>query len=317
MIESFRESFGRTLVEIGRKNKDVIVVDADVKNSTKTVYFENQFPDRFIQVGISEQDMIGTAAGLAIAGKIPIVSAFAAFLMRAWEQIRNTIARDNLNVKIVATHSGFSDFLDGSSHQCLEDIALMRVLPNMKVVVPADAYATRALLYEIVEDHGPAYMRLGRDFAPRVYEDGDEIKLGKANILRDGSDILFVASGVMVSVALEVAENLKGVGIDAGVLDMHTVKPLDERTLINLARKVNLVITLEEHTIFGGLGGAVAEALSEKMPRRVIRIGSTTFGRSSRDYLSLLDRYGLSVNKVYSKVLEVVKNEDDEVLEGV
>ncbi|ASJ16264.1 transketolase [Thermococcus chitonophagus] len=306
MIESFREAFGRALVEIGRKNDKVVVIDADVKGSTKTIYFEKAFPERFIQVGISEQDMIGTAAGLAIAGKIPVASAFASFLMRAWEQIRNTVARDNLNVKIVSTHSGFSDHMDGSSHQCLEDIALMRVLPNMTVVVPADAYATKVLLEQVIEHEGPVYMRLGRDYAPRVYREGDEIELGRASVLREGSDILLVATGVMVSVALEVAEKLAKAGIDASVVDMHTIKPFDEETLLKLAKPVNAVITLEEHTIYGGLGGAVAEVLSEKMPKRVIRIGTTEFGRSSRDYLSLLDRYGLTADKVYDKIAGVV-----------
>ncbi|AEC51240.1 transketolase c-terminal protein [Pyrococcus sp. NA2] len=305
-VESFREAFGQALVDIGRRNEKIVVVDADVKKSTKTIYFEKEFPERFIQVGISEQDMIGTAAGLAIAGKIPVVSAFAVFLMRAWEQIRNTVARDNLNVKIIATHSGFSDYLDGSSHQCLEDIALMRVLPNMKVVVPADAYATRVLLEQIVEDEGPAYMRIGRDYAPRVY-DGEELRLGHANVLREGSDVLIISAGVMVSMALRAAEILRGKGIEAGVVDVHTVKPLDEGTLTRLARKVNLVVTAEEHSIYGGLGGAVAELLSEKVPRRVIRIGTSTFGRSSRDYLSLLERYGLTAEAISSKIMEVLK----------
>ncbi|AFK23199.1 transketolase family protein [Pyrococcus sp. ST04] len=306
MIESFREAFGRALVEIGRENERVVVIDADVKGSTRTVYFEKAFPKRFIQVGISEQDMIGTAAGLAIAGKIPVASAFASFLMRAWEQIRNTVARDNLNVKIVSTHSGFSDHMDGSSHQCLEDIALMRVLPNMRVVVPADAYATRVLLKQIIEIEGPVYMRLGRDYAPRVYNDGEEIVLGRANVLREGEDILLVATGIMVSVALQVADKLREAGISAGVIDVHTIKPFDEDTLLKLAKRVNTVVTLEEHTIYGGLGGAVAEILSEKMPKRVIRIGTTEFGRSSRDYISLLDRYGLTADKVYDKIAGVV-----------
>lgn len=305
MIESFREAFGRALVELGREHENLVVVDADVKNSTKTVYFERAFPERFIQVGISEQDMVSTAAGLAIAGKVPVVSAFAVFLMRAWEQIRNTVARDNLNVKLIPTHSGFSDHMDGSSHQCLEDVALMRTLPNMTVVVPADAPSVPVLLREVIAHEGPVYMRLGRDHAPRVYENPG-LKLGEASVLRRGSDVLIVANGVMVSVALEVAERLEKRSVEAGVVDMHTVKPLDEGTLLRLAKKVNTVITMEEHSIYGGLGGAVAEALSEKLPRRVVRIGTVDFGRSSRDYFSLLRRYGLTADSVLERIVEVV-----------
>ncbi|MBP1912796.1 transketolase family protein [Thermococcus stetteri] len=305
MIESFREAFGRALVELGKENPNIVVLDADVKSSTKTAYFERAFPERFIQVGISEQDIVSTAAGLAVAGKIPVVSAFAAFLMRAWEQIRNTIARDNLNVKLVPTHSGFSDHMDGSSHQCLEDIALMRVLPNMTVVVPADAPSVPVLLRQVIELEGPVYMRLGRDHAPRVYE-RPGLELGKASVLRKGSDVLLVATGVMVSVALEAARKLEERGISAGVIDMHTIKPLDEETLLRLASRVELVITLEEHSIYGGLGGAVAEVLSEKMPKRLIRIGTTKFGRSSRDYFALLERYGLTAENVVRRIGEVL-----------
>lgn len=303
-VESFREIFGEALVEIGRENEDVVILDADVKGSTKTVYFERAFPNRFFQIGIGEQDLISTAAGFAIAGKIPIASTFAVFMMRAWEQIRNTIARDNLNVKLVATHSGFSDFMDGSSHQCLEDIALMRVLPNMKVLVPADAHATGILLKRMVESEGPSYMRLGRDYAKKVYE-GEELEIGKAQVLRDGEDVFLIACGFMVSMALDVAERLKE-RLSIGVADFHTIKPFDEKTLLRIAKKSNLIFTLEEHSIFGGLGSAVTEILSEKMPKMVIRIGTTEFGKSSRDYLSLLDAYGLGVDKITKRILEVV-----------
>ncbi len=255
-IESFREAFGRALVEIGKENENVVVLDADVKSSTKTIYFEKAFPDRFFQLGISEQDLVSTAAGFAIAGRVPVASAFAAFMMRAWEQIRNTIARDNLNVKIVTTHSGFSDFMDGSSHQCLEDIALMRTLPNMGgVIVPADAYATRTLLRQIIENEGgPFYMRLGRDHAVRVYDD-EELEIGKAEILREGEDIFLIACGPTVPIALEAAERLRDLSV-GGVADFHTIKPMDEGTLLKIAKKANLIVTLEEHSIFGGgLGG--------------------------------------------------------------
>ncbi len=298
-----REMVGRALSELVEKDDSVVVVTADVAHSTRAVYVARKKREKLVNVGISEQDMVGFASGLAIAGKKPFIVGFAMFIMRAWEQIRNTVARDNLNVKIVATHSGFSDFMDGSSHQSLEDIALMRVLPNMHVIVPADAHATGTLLSQMIEREGPFYMRLGRDYAVKVYDE-EELKIGNAEILKEGEDVFLLACGSMVSVALEVAEKLKDLSI--GVADFHTIKPFDEETLLKIARKANLIITLEEHSIFGGFGGAVAEILSENMPRRVIRIGTRDFGKSSRDYLTLLDFYGLSSDKIARKIAEVV-----------
>jgi transketolase len=284
---------------MGELMEELVVVDADVAPSTKTILFAKRFPARFVEVGISEQDMVGMAAGLAVAGMVPLVSTFSMFLLRAWEQVRNLVARGGLNVKFVATHAGLSDHLDGPSHQCLEDVAAMRVIPGMKVVVPSDAPSTRALLRDSLSVKGPVYMRLGRDYAPRVYEDGDEVKLGRANVLRDGSDVCIAACGVMVGPSLEAAEELKGLGVSAMVMDVHTIKPLDEDAILKAGRKTKGFVVVEEHNVIGGLGGAVAELLAERMPTRVVRVGvRDSFGTCSRDYLSLLSHYGLSAARI-------------------
>ena len=308
-LKSFREEFGKALVDIGRGNKDLVVIDADVCKSTKTEYFARAFPDRFIQVGISEQDLVGIACGIALAGKIPVASTFAMFLFRAWEQIRNTVARDNLNVKFVVTHGGLSDYLDGSSHQCLEDIAIMRVIPNMKVVIPADTLSMKKLLLEGILEEGPFYMRLGRDYAPVVYHSLEDVTLGKTTILREGDDICIVACGIMVSLALRAYEELKKKGINATVLDFHTIKPFDVKTLVKFAKKVNGFVVAEEHNIIGGLGSAIAEVLSEQKPKPIRRVGVyDCFGMCSRDYLSLLQYYGLTSESII-KAAEEILNE--------
>ncbi len=298
-LESFREGFGAALADAGEAFSDLVVVDADVSNSTRTVDFARRFPERFIQVGISEQDAVSTAAGLAAAGKIPVFASFAMFLLRAWEQVRNTVARDRLNVKLVGTHSGFSDHLDGSSHQCLEDLALMRVLPNFTVVAPADVTSTRELLFQAIELRGPVYMRIGRDNAPRVYGRGAGLRLGRAEVLRDGSDVTIAACGVAVWLALAAAEELSRRGVEARVLDVHTLKPMDEGAVLKAASETSGIVTVEEHSVIGGLGGAIAEVLAERMPTRVIRIGvRDAFGRTSRDYRRLLEIYGLTPESV-------------------
>lgn len=308
-INSFREAFSEILINAGKMFKDIVVIDADVAKSTRTIKFAEKFPERFIEVGISEQDLIGTAAGLAIAGKIPIASAFAMFMLRAWEQIRNTIARDNLNVKLVATHAGLSDYLDGPSHQCLEDITVMRVLPNMTVLVPADTISFKKLFLESIMIKRPVYIRLGRDFAPKVYDDTSEVVIGKPVILKEGKDLCIIASGVMVYMALKASELLKDKGLNVMVVDIHTIKPLDSDTLIKIAKEVKGFIVVEEHNIIGGLGGAIAELLSETIPRPIKRIGvNDSFGACSRDYLSLLRHYGLT-EKGIVKAVEVLAHE--------
>ena len=221
VYSSYRRAFAKALVDLGARNRDLVVLDADTTRSTGTLLFAEKYPERFINIGISEQDLISTAAGLAIAGKIPVATAFAMFLLRGWEQVRNTIARDRLNVKIVGTHAGLSAHIDGSSHQCLEDIAVMRVIPNMTVIVPADAVATYNLMFKIVEEHkGPLYMRLGRDNSPKIYEEHDELSIGKAEILEDGRDITIFACGPAVGLALEVSKYMKRMNISVEVIDV-------------------------------------------------------------------------------------------------
>jgi transketolase len=303
------EYFGKALVELGQDRKDLIVLDPDVSPSTKTTYFAERFPERFVKVGISEQDMIGVAAGLAASGKIPIVSGFAIFVSgRAWEQIRNSIARPLLNVKIVGTHSGLSPHADGDSHQALEDIALMRVLPHMIVVVPADAPEAVEALKTIVERPGPAYLRLGRGSTPVVYDEGSKFNLGEASVLRDGSDATILANGIMVSMALRAAESLVGDDLDVKVLDVHTVKPLDTTSIQKAAIETGAIVTAEEHSIIGGLGSAVAETLADYRPTPMMRVGvRDRFGESSRSYGELLGELGLTPEAIREAVVSVVE----------
>lgn len=303
------EYFGRTLMELGETNPDIVVLDADVSLSTKTSFFQERFPDRFIQVGISEQDMIGVSAGLALSGKRPVAAAFAMFLVgRGWEQICNSVARQNLDVLIAGTHSGLSPAADGESHQSISDIALMRVLPNMKVVVPCDASATAAATKALLRSKGPAYLRMSRGSVPVVYPDDYEIKIGKAEVLREGADVTIVAAGSMVSISLESAETLKEKGVSARVIDMHTVKPLDTETLTCAAMETGAIVTAEEHSVIGGLGGAVTEFLSEKRPTPVRKVGiNDRFGQSSRSYQALLEEYGLTTRAVVEAAEAVIK----------
>jgi len=303
------EHFGRALVAIGMENDSVVVLDPDLSASTKTSYFAERFPDRFINVGISEQDMIGVAAGLAAAGKTPIACGYAIFTAgRAWEQIANSVARPNLDVKIVATHSGLSPYADGDSHQNIGDIAAMRVLPNMKVVVPADAIETVKALEALVLSEGPAYLRLGRGLTPRVYDEASDFTLGRASPVRDGADVAIIANGVMVALAMEAAEGLKGEGVDAGVIDMHTVKPIDADGILKAAKETGAIVTAEEHSVIGGLGGAVCEVLSQNLPTPVQMVGiRDRFGESSRDYWSLLEKYGLSAEGVSEAAHRVLR----------
>lgn len=306
------EELGKTLVKLGETHRDLIVIDTDVSSSTKTIYFAESFPDRFINVGISEQDAVGIAAGLAASGKTPIVSGFSMFLIgRAWEQIANSVARPNLNVKIVATHSGLSPYADGGSHQMLWDIALMRILPNLKVIVPADAVEASEAAKSAVECCAPCYLRLGRSPTPVVYEDCCNFQLGRAHLLRDGSDATIVANGIMVSLALEAAEMLSLEGFDVRVLDMHTVKPLDIPSLEKAAFETGAIVTAEEHSIIGGLGGAVSEVIAEINPVPVKKIGvADLFGESSRSYPKLLEKFGLSTRSLVDAVKTIARGRE-------
>ena len=306
--KSFRETFGRTLVEIGYANRNLVVIDTDLARSTRTIYFWREFPDRFIQVGISEQDAIGTAAGLAIGGKTPLVACYAMFVMRGWEQIRNTIARDNLNVKIVGTHSGLSDYLDGGSHQCFEDIALTRILPNFTVVAPSDTASTASLLKQIIDSKGPAYMRLGRDNAYDIYKDEDEVRLGKANILNEGRDIAIFTYGSMTGIVLETFKILRRRGIDPYIIDMHTLKPIDKDVITWIADLDIPIFTVEDHNIFGGLASIIADVLTTYKPSKIYRIGiEDRFGTGEISYERLLDYFKLTPKHIADKI-EVTLN---------
>jgi transketolase len=302
-----RDAYGTTLAKLGKRNKKVVVLDADLSGSTKTARFAKEFPDRFFNMGISEQDMIGTAGGLSLIGKIPFASTFAVFETgRAWDQIRQTICYSHLNVKLVATHGGITVGEDGASHQALEDVALMRVLPDMIVIVPADGFETKQVIDEIAEYDGPVYVRLGRAKVPAVMPSDYIFRIGRAYKFYIGKDANIIANGIMVSAALQAREMLLKEGIDAGVISMPTVKPLDTETVLEAAKASKFIVTAEEHSIIGGLGSAVAEFLSEVFPVFVKKIGTKdTFGRSGKPD-ELLKLYGLTAENIVKTVKEAL-----------
>jgi len=294
-----REAYGETLIELAASGVDVVAVEADLSKSTTTAKFQAVHPGRFFNVGIAEQNMIGTAAGLAVAGKVAFTGSFAVFATgRAYDQIRNTVCYSELDVKLAPTHSGITVGPDGGSHQMLEDIALMRVLPGMRVVVPADFTAAKAALRIAATTPGPFYVRLGRAAVPAVYEEDFDFELGRAYVLREGTDVSLFAAGVMVAEALAAADLLAADGISAEVVDVMTVKPLDVATLAASAAKTGTVVTCEEHSIIGGLGSAVAEALSEVSPVRIRRIGVRDEFGTSGEPDELMRYYGLSATDI-------------------
>jgi len=303
-----REAYGEWLVETGKTNRDIVVVDADLAESTKTILFGKAYPDRFFDVGAAEQNLIDVAAGLAIGGKRAFASSFAYFLTgRAWDQIRNIVAHDNLNVCLVASHGGFSAAADGASHLALQDVALMRVIPNMRVVVPVDAEETRNALDAAMVAGGPFYMRLRRDKEP-ILPKGYRFKVGKAETMRDGSDLTIAAFGPMVDASLKAATILKEKKIDARVINVHTVKPLDGETLVSAAKATGTIVTVEDHSVLGGLGGAVAEALSEEYPVHVHRLGAPdVYGGSSRNSDSFLKEFGLTPDQIAATAEQAAK----------
>lgn len=294
-----RQAYGKALVEFGA-NSNLIVMDADLSKSTNTAAFRKQYPDRFINMGIAEANMMSTAAGLSACGKTVFASSFAMFAAgRAFEQVRNSIAYPKLNVKIGATHAGITVGEDGATHQCLEDIALMRSLPGMVVLNPADAAETRAAVKAAIEHDGPVYLRLGRLAVPQLFDDSDvPFELGKGVQLRDGSDVTVVATGLMVFEALKAAEQLQEENIDVRVIDIHTIKPLDEEIIVKAAEETGCIVTAEEHNIIGGLGSAVAEVLCEHCPVPMKRIGvRDAFGRSGKPN-ELMERYHLTAEDI-------------------
>lgn len=304
-----RDAYGKVLAELGKVNQDIVVLDADLSASTKTAEFARLFPERFFDMGVAEQDMIGTAAGLAAAGKIAFASTFAVFGSgRAWDQVRMSVAYTRLNVKIVVTHAGITTGEDGASHQANEDIAIMRALPNMTVVVPADAVETENVIRAAVAYYGPMYIRLSRPKTPLIYENNSYgFQIGKGVILRGGADVTVFACGTMVSVALDAAKILEGERISARVVNLHTIKPLDRELIIQCARETRAVVTAEEHSIIGGLGGAVAEVLCENIPTPMVRVGlNDLFGESGKPE-ELMIKYGLTAAEVAKAAREVQK----------
>lgn len=294
-----REAFGETLVELANEGVDVVAVEADLSKSTTTSKFAGAYPDRFFNVGIAEQNMIATAAGLAVAGKVAFTGSFAVFATgRAYDQVRNTVCYSGLDVKLAPTHSGVTVGPDGGSHQMLEDIALMRVLPGMRVLVPADFNAAKAALRLAATTPGPFYIRLGRTGGPPIYDEGLVLTLGTANVLREGTDVTIVACGILVSEALKAAEELAGEGVSAEVIDVTSVKPLDSATIASSARKTGAVVTCEEHSIIGGLGSAIAEVLVEHAPVPMRRIGVNDVFGTSGDPEELLAHFGLTASDI-------------------
>lgn len=279
-----RDAYGKALIKLGSEYPELVVLDADLSGSTKTKEFAKVYPERFFNMGIAEQNLYGTAAGMAVSGKIVCASTFAMFAAgRAFEIIRNSIGYTHANVKICATHAGITVGEDGASHQTIEDIALMRTIPGMTVVNPSDGVSTMKLMEQVVAMKGPCYVRLGRSAVPVNYEESDEIVIGKANLLRQGTDVTIIATGIMVYDALLAAEQLSLEGISARVLDMHTIKPLDQEALKKAASETGHIVTAEEHSIIGGLGGAVAEFLSTHHPTPMAFVGQLdTFGESGK-----------------------------------
>lgn len=302
-----RQAYGEALAELGAAYPDLVVLDADLAEATKTILFKKKFPDRFFDCGIAEGNMIGVAAGLAAAGKIPFASSFAMFAAgRAFEQIRNSVGYPHLNVKIGATHGGITVGEDGATHQCLEDFALMRTIPGMTVICPADAVEARAAVEAAILHKGPVYLRFGRYAVPVLFDASYRFTLGKGQVLTEGHDVTLAANGLMVSMALEAAELLKADGISARVVNLPTIKPIDRELLTACAKETGAVVTAEEHNIIGGLGSAVCEVLSETAPVPVLRVGTEDcFGRSGK-VPPLLELYGLTPANIAAKAKAAV-----------
>lgn len=303
-----RDAYGEVLIELGEQREDIVVLDADLSKSTRTVRFGKRFPDRFFNMGIAEQNMIDTACGLAVSGKTVFASSFAIFASgRAWEQVRNSICYSRYNVKVVATHAGISVGEDGVSHQACEDVAIMRAIPNMRVFVPADAIETKAIIRTIAQDEKPAYVRLGRAKVPVIYDDTYVFNPGKASQLREGSDAAVIAMGATVVLALEAAARLAEERIGVRVINMSSVKPIDRETILAASKETRAIVTVEEHNVIGGLGSAVAEVLvtfPHRVPMRMIGL-QDTFAQSG-SYHELFERYGLSVSNVIKVIKEIL-----------
>ena len=306
-----RDAYGETLVELGGKYPNIVVLDADLSKSTKTILFAKKYPERFFEMGIAEANMISAAAGLASCGKIPFASTFAVFATgRVYDQIRIDVAYSEANVKIFATHGGISVGKDGASHQMIEDLTLMRVLPNMTVLAPSDATQTRCLVELMATTPGPMYARIGRANSPVLYSKADlkDLEIGKGWIAREGSDVSIIACGTMVDQAVDASEQLQKEGLSVRVVDMHTIKPLDEKLVLKCAKNSNAVVTVEEHSVIGGLGGAVSEVLAEQgMSVPFQRIGVQDMFCESGEPDELFDKYGLSTPHIMKTVTKLLK----------
>ena len=299
-----RESYGNALVELGKKYENLVVLDADLAGATKTGNFKKAFPERHIDCGIAECNMMGIAAGLSTTGKVPFASTFAMFASgRAYEQVRNSIGYPHLNVKIGATHAGISVGEDGATHQCNEDMALMRTIPGMVILNPSDDVEAKAAVEAAYLHEGPVYLRFGRLAVPVINDRPDyKFEIGKGIVLREGKDVTIFATGLCVNEALLAAEKLAADGVDAKVINIHTIKPLDEELVVKAAQETGKVVTVEEHSVVGGLGGAVAEVLSEKAPTKMLRIGINDVFGESGPAVKLLEKYGIDANGIYEKV---------------
>lgn len=302
-----RDAYGRALVKLGQINDQVVVLDADLSKSTKTYDFGKTFPERFFNMGIAEQNLIGAASGLATAGKIPFASTFAMFATgRAFEVIRNSVAYPKLNVKVCATHAGITVGEDGASHQSIEDIAIMRVIPNMTVLVPADGIETEQMIMEAAKYNGPMYVRLGRSAVPTLFDENYKFEIGKGAVLREGTDATVIACGMMVNEAVIAHEALKSEGINVKVINMSTIKPIDRELIIDSAKETKAIVTAEEHSVLGGLGSAVSEVLSEECPVIIKKVGvKDSFGESGTP-ADLLKKFGLTSDDIVVAVKEAI-----------
>ena len=300
-----RQSYGEALVELGKMNRNVVVFDADLEGATKTDLFAKEFPDRFFDMGIAEANMMSTAAGMATCGKIPYASTFAVFAAgRAYDQIRNSICYPNLNVKICATHAGITVGEDGATHQMIEDISLMRTLPNMKVISPCDDVETKWVIHQIANENGPFYVRLARLATPQIYGVHQKFEIGKAIQFGDGTDATVFATGVTVAEALEAQESLKSMGINIRVVDMHTIKPIDKDMIVKCAKETKKLISVEDHNVIGGLGSAISEVLTQEYPVKLTRLGiQDTFGKSGKAR-ELMEYFGITAKNIVENIVK-------------
>lgn len=306
--KSQRVAYGETLVELGEINKNIVALEADLGKSTQSIMFQQAYPERFFEMGIAEQNMASTAAGLSLTGKIPFINSFAVFAYgRAYDQLRQTISIGKLNVKVCGSSSGLSDYGDGSTHQAIEDMAVMRAIPNMTVLVPVDAVETRQMVKAMVDNNGPMYIRINRNDLPIITDVDEPFEIGKLYTKRDGRDVVVFANGVMVSKALEAAEALEKQGVSVKVVNVSTVKPLDQEGVIELAKGCKAVVTAEEHSIIGGLGGAISEALRSVTNLPIEFVGvKDCFGTSASNYDELLEYYGLTSDSIIDAVKKVL-----------